>query len=62
MPQGVASRIRGLIGAFATTIALLRLALLSVLLLASYLHICISMDTRSNQEVQAATMRPFQIG
>ena len=61
MPQSLASRICGLIGAFAPAIALIRLALLSVLSLASYLYICIFMDTQSNQKVQGATMRPFDL-
>ena len=61
MPQGLASRICGLIGAFAPTIALIRLALLSALLLASYLYICIVMVTQPNQQVQISMMRPFDL-
>ena len=61
MPQGLASRICGLIGASASTIALICLALLSVLLLTSYLYICIFMDNQSNQRVQVATMKSFDL-
>ena len=64
MPQALANRICGLIGAFAPAIALIRLALLSILLLVSHLYICMSMDimdTQSNQQVQIATMRPFDL-